>query len=166
MHNEGHHPHTAGFDMKIWGATTRTLLDSRVNVSVTSKQFPQRLGSTWQPGNSTDSVGGFGVHKKTYGSTQVTVNMGKEHPAHVFQVLPNAQSDHHCILGEGFLHPWGVSLEYHEPVIKAKLHLGRPAEHVALQRKAPAPTTQPQVNALNNQDQETPEKGPKIMEGV
>ena len=92
----------------------RTLFDSGANVSIISKKFLSRLGISWESGNSTDSVGGVGGDIKTYGTAMVAVKLGKHHPVHTFQVVQDSQSGYECILGDDFLHPYGIFLEYHD----------------------------------------------------
>ena len=159
MQERGPHAHKTSFDMRIGGAMVRTLLDSGANVSVISKQLLSRLGMAWQKGASTDSVGGIGGHVKTYGTADVAVKLGKYHPVHTFQVVEEAISGYECIIGDDFLHTYGIFLEYHETVIKARVFGGRPTEYVALQRKVAPPVLQPQINALN-MEQETQDGSP------
>jgi hypothetical protein len=64
---------------------------------------------------------------------------------HEFLDLPDASSGYDYILGDDFVHPYIMTVEYQDTVVKAGVFTGKASETVVLQRKVPAPTKELQV---------------------
>ena len=153
VQDKGPHTHKASFDVRIGGAMVRTLLDTGADTSVISKKYLDRVGIPYQrTHHSTGSVGGIGNgNVKTYGFAQVAVKMGKYHPVHQFHVVPDSVSGYDCIIGDEFLHPYGVAIEYHDTTVKAKMFVGKENEYIALQRKVAPPEFKPNISSFTQQ---------------
>jgi RNase H-like domain found in reverse transcriptase/Reverse transcriptase (RNA-dependent DNA polymerase)/Integrase zinc binding domain/gag-polyprotein putative aspartyl protease len=146
VHYHGPFTHKASFDVRVGGAVVRTLFDTGATVSVVSRRFLNKFGISYQKDKSSGHVDGFGGGSiATIGTAMVPVKLGKHQPVHLFQVIPDADSGYDCILGDDFLHPYGISIGYHAQVVKAKMYVDTPKECIALQRKIAPPPSTPQV---------------------
>ena len=52
-----------------------------------------------------------------------------------------------------FMHPYGISLEYHDTMVKAKMFVGKQNECIALQRKIAPPAFKPNICTFATQTQ-------------
>jgi hypothetical protein len=105
---------------------------------------------SWTSEDSTGSVGAFGGHQvDTLGTAQVGVKLGKYHPIHEFMVMPDSNSGYDCILGDDFMHPYGLTVEYQDTIVRSKMFSGKKEECIVLQRKVPPPMLQPQIMTID-----------------